>query len=460
MRPGRVTAWVPSRRCEAAWRDAPPDPRPLTVDQHHHLVASLGHAGEDPAEAPWIGFSCRLESAEPSSVAAALASFFDRHEGLRCDYRRAGDGFTRVVLPPGATEFEPLAFGVLDDARAAHACVTEHLSATAQPHVWPRAGFLTVDDGVHVTLYAAFDHVAFDLGSLHAAVDEIPLLHRAYARGDGPDPLLALPASHLDHAVAERERLAGVGPDDPRLEPWRALLAGGGVPGLPPASGVRRTDRLAHELVSMPLATAGETGELAELLAERETRLEDALLALALRAVAALEGVAPVAVPALLAVPGRSEEQAGSIGWFTGIVPLPLVVDPAAPLVALAREVRETCDRSGVEPLPAPVVSRLLGVPVRPSFVLAVVDHRTGPGVEAWRTHRAQAYLGHVPAGDQLHLWISCLPERTFLEARHPATPECGAWVATLSVTIRRAVLAELDPRPAPARAPAVAPAG
>lgn len=452
--PGKVTAWVPSSRCAAALRSSAPDPRPLTVDQHHHLTASLGSPGSDTAEAPWIGFSCRLDKGDPEPVAAALASFFDRHESLRCDYDRAGEGFARRVLATGEVEFEPLSFGYASDRQTAHACVVEHLSSSAQPHVWPRAGFVTVEDEHHVTLFAAFDHVTFDLASMHAAVDELPVLHRAYARGDGPDPFLVPPVSHLDHAAAERRRLADVTPGDPRLGPWRDFLRDGEVPGLPPSSGIGRTDRHAHELASMPLATRSETEELEERVAPRGACLESAVLALVVRAVAAQEGVQPHVVSALLAVPGRSAEQAGAIGWFTQTVPLRLEVDPAAALEEVTCRVEAIRREVGADPLPASVVAEVLGVPVRPSLVIAFVDHRRGPGVEAWKLNRAQGFLGHVPAGDQVHVWITCLPEGTFLEARHPATPECAAWVATLAVTIRRAVLAELDPVPVIAPAP------
>ncbi len=448
VRPGVVTAWVPTPGCVRAVRGAPPDARPLTEDQESHLLASAGASYLDPAEAPWIGFSVVLTAPTSTSVAAALASFFDRHESLRCDYVPDGERHRRRLASPGTVEFEPLPVGHYSGVQETHAAVVEHLASHAQPHVWPRAGFVTVESEAGLTLYAAFDHVTFDVQSMYAAADELPLLHHAYSAADAPDPCLARPGSHLDHAQEEADRLREVGPDDPRLAGWRALLEDGPAVPAPPSSGVRSGERWGHELTTMPVATPGEVRELDELSRSWGSSLERIFLALLLSSIAGLEP-GPNRLRALVAVPGRPPGQEGAVGWFAKLGPLVLDLEPGLELATLLARTTAVLDQmTEAAQLPLPVVRSLLDRPVEPELVLAVADHRAVPR-QGWRTSKAHGFLGHVPAGAQVHAAISCLSSGALLEARHPDTPICSAWMATVAVGVRRGVLAALDPRPA-----------
>ena len=381
-------------------------------------------------------------------MAAALASFFDRHDSLRCDYVADGEQRSRRLAPPGSVEFEALPVGHYTGSQEAHAAVIEHLAAHAQPHVWPRAGFVTVDSDVGVTLYAAFDHVTFDVQSMYAAADELPLLHHAYAAADAPDPALARPGSHLDHAQQEAAHLRDVRVRDPRLSGWRALLEQGDTLALPAASGVRGGERWGHDLITMPVATPGETRELEDLGRSWGHTLEQTFLALLIASIADLED-GPQTIRALLSVPGRGPGQEGAIGWFSRVGPLVVDVNPALDLRTLVARTAAAADvATEAARLPVPKVRSLLVRPIEPGLVLSIADHRAGPR-RGWRSSQARGFLGHVPASAQVHAWISCLSSGTLMEARHPDTPTCSAWMATVAVGVRRGVLAALDPRPA-----------
>lgn len=455
--PGEVTAWVPTLSSGVALQSWPTDPRPLTHDQEQRLVVAQGMTDVDPDEAPWIGFSCLLREADPESVAATLASLHDRHESLRCDYVAAaaphgGTTFVRRVLPAGAVEFEPLALGRHATSRDVHAVLTRHLARTASPLAWPYAGYVTVESEGVTTLYAAFDHITFDGGSMYALADEVPLLHRVFAAGDAPDPALALAGSHLDHAATERDFTREITAEHPLLQPWRDLLDDSGqVPGLPPASGVRRGDLLGHDLVSLPVATPGESAEFAALCRDWGVAPGLGYVAMLLRAIAAQEGPGPTRIAAMMSTPGRhSPEHRGAVGWFAGLAPLVHHVDPAADLREATLALAEVWDAAApAGRLPLPLVSELLGVPVEPGLVVSYNDSRHCPGWRDWRFHEIRGLLGHVPRGDQMHAWINGLSTGTFLEVRHPSRPECAGWVATLAVNVRRTLLASLDPRQA-----------
>ncbi|QIK76806.1 hypothetical protein [Nocardioides piscis] len=460
VRPGEVIAWVPTGTSRAALEACPADPRPLTHDQERHLSAPSGRNHQDADEVPWIAVACLLADARPASVAAALASLFDRHESLRCDYTVApfatpggapgrAEPFVRRVLPAGVVEFEPVPLGRQETALATHAAVMAHLGATANPVAWPHSGFVTIESEGRVTLVAAFDHVTFDGYSMYTVAAEIPLLHRVFAAGDAPDPALALSGSHLDHAVDERGFARSLTSRDPLLGPWRELLdESGRVPALPAASGVRRGGQLSHDLVSLPVAAPGEASAFRELCGSWGVSYGLSFIALLLRAIAAQEGPGPSTIRTMMSTHGRSSPYLGSMGWFAGVAPLTVDVDPAAELRDSTAAIGAAWARSAPSGrIPLALVGDLLETSVDPSLVVSFIDAKHCPGWRDWRATEARGFLGRVPPSDQMHAWISCLPSGTFLEVRHPDSRQCASWVASLAVTMRTALLSSLDPR-------------
>ena len=433
------------------------DPRPLTHDQLGHLSGSAGRPQGDPADAPWIGASLRLEHARPATVAAALASLFDRHESLRCDYvpgqvglpsgEPGGDeAFRRRVLPAGVAEFEEVPLGLHDTAAAVHEVVMHWFADHAGPAAWPHSAFVTVESEDEVTLFAGFDHVTFDGFSMYTFAAEIPLLHRVFAAGDAPDPALALSGTHLDHARDEREFTRSLTAQEPRLAPWRELLDDRGeVPGLPSASGVRRGDRVTHDMVSLPVAAAEEAEAFRTLCESWGIGYGLGFIALLLRAIAVQEGPGPTTIKTMMSTHGRFRPYRGSIGWFAGVAPLTVDIDPAEDLRDSAMAVRSAwTDSAPSGRIPLGVVGDLLGARVEPGLVVSFMDSRYCPGWAEWGSTGARGFLGHVPPSDQAHAWINCLPTGTFLEARHPDIPECASWVSTLAVSMRASLQSAL----------------
>lgn len=450
VRPGEVTAWVPTATSRMAFESCLRDPRPLTHDQRRHLSASAGRAYVDPREAPWIGISCRLVGARPAAVAAALASLVDRHESLRCDYTPGDDeSFVRRLLPPGVVEFEALSLGRHDTSVATHKALTTHLAATANPLEWPYSGFVTIESEDRVTLFAAFDHVTFDGYSMYSVADELPRLHRVFAAGDAPEPALELTGSHLDHARDERDFTRSLNSADPRLAPWRELLdESGRVPGLPAASGVRRGDRWSHDLASLPIASPAEAEAFRELCHSWGVSSGLSYIALLLQAIAAQEAPGASTVTAMMSTHGRSAAHVGSLGWFAGVAPLAMDVDPSADLRTTILATSAIWERSAPSGrIPLPLVGELLDTIVEPGLVVSFMDSKRCPGWRDWSATEARGFVGHVPRSDQMHTWINCLPSGTFLEARHPDTRQCARWVATLGVVMRTTLLSALDPR-------------
>ncbi|UUZ60854.1 hypothetical protein [Nocardioides sp. B-3] len=449
--PGELTAWLPTSASNAAFESCPHDVRPLTHDRGRHLLSAIGRIHDDPDEAPWIGVACHPADAQPASVAAAPASLFDRHESLRCDYVPGSSGgvFARRLLPPGLVEFEAVSPGFHDTSAAVHRVLVRHLAATANPSARPFSGFVTVESEERVTLFAAFDRVTFDGYSMYSVADELPRLHRTFAAEDAPDPALALTASHLDHAAAERDFTGSLTATDPHLRP--------------PASTARRVrgrPRTPCRVGGSPRGSVQPRHGVAARRRERRGRR--------FRPAVSRLGHVHRADLHRDAAPGhrrtgrpRTVDRAGddvdprALRRPPGLDRVvrrrcsPVVdVDPAADLRETATDV--SAARSLSAPagrIPLPVVGDLLGVSVEPGLVVSFMESTRTPGWREWRETEARGFLGHVPLSDQMHAWVNVLPSGTFLEALHPATPQCTARVATLAVTMRSALLSLIDPR-------------
>ena len=425
---GRITAWQPCPDSEKAYAATTFDVREPSINQSAHLA---GVAPSDDA-APWIGFSCRLDDATPQSVSTALARYLDRHESLRSGFVRMTDGgLARRTLPPGVVRFAPVDLDESSSAATAFEVARAHLARSTQRFSWPAAAFVTIDDGTSTTLIAAFDHCTFDGYSAYLSVAELVDLH-----ADSPRA-----ASYVDFGVTER---AGCERDDlgPGLDVWRAALDDERrLPALPSATGVARGAEHPHTVVSHPIASRAESRDFIASLKAGGTPVGVGFIALLVHAVMLQES--STRLTAMMSTHNRATpELARAIGWFAGVVPMTVDAPPGADLADVTRATATAWHRStpgGAVPLP--VAAQRLDADLQPSFVLSYINGTRCPGADDWERSRANVLLGPVAPGAQVHAWISCLPDGTYLEIRHPDTPQCGAWVDRLALSMRAEML-------------------
>lgn len=441
VRPGEVHLWVPQSATLRAFALAPADPRPVTPDQQHRLrVASTPRRPDDEVN-PWIGMRATLPGADFAAVAGMLRRFYARHESLRCMFLAHGSQYERRIAAPEDIGFQPRPLGRFDTAEETFDAVMAELDDLTGPLVWPASTVVTVtDDRGVITVYAAFDHVTFDgysayltMGELRRHLDD-ELLHRPL-----PEPV----GSYIDFAVEQRAVHESIKPDDPALEPWRrALDASGGLPGLPSATGVGRSDAIAHRVRHPVFAGPTLSVEFDRWCDRRGIAPGLAYLTILLRAMVAEEADDRITV--LMSTHNRQRpEWHQAIGWFAGVVPLTVELGRH---LTLTEAIERTDDAWAfgrtAESIPLPLANELLGASMRPAAVVSFLDSRHCPGREQWQEMDSTVFLGLVEPSDEMHLWVNAMPYGAELLQRAPNTGPCIDWLDRLMARMRSQMVA------------------
>ena len=444
---GELILWFPSKESQRATFSAPLDNRPLTADQLVHFddpaAVDLDAEPSDLNPAPWIGLSCFLADATAESVARTIGRYFDRHEIMRNVFDTDDFGsITRSLIPAGLARFEPVTVGV-HDSQENHRRLARHLAREARCTDWPYAGFATIHHEGGATLFAAFDHMVFDGYSLYISLDEFPRTHANVLAGEAA----AAPApSHADYALLEHTQLNQLTSNSPEVAAWRnALNEDQRLPGLPSQTGVQPSEQWPHEFVSLPLLSAQETVEVKNALHARGASSGLGFMAGVLTAALSFEPSHEISF--LVSTHNRPSAAWGSsVGWFAGVVPIALHLGNDVSLDATYQALSsewETNKNAGIVRMPE--VSRLLNAQIEPSLVLSYMENKHAPGSDRWKEYHAKTLLGPTPSGAQIHLWINCMPEGTFLEVRYPTKPSCLRWIQDIATQSRAVFLAALE---------------
>ncbi len=445
---GEVTAWVPTTGTLEAILDVAVDPRRPSYEQLHRLRST--HADPAPdAPNPWIAFGVRLPGADGSSVAETLHRYVDRHETLRSSLLLSpGGDVVRRTLPAGSVRFERRPLGRTRTPAQTRRVLEDYLGRQTHPLSWPSYAFVTVGhpDPPHVdavTLFGAFDHLVYDGYSTYNDLSKVPESHAAVLRGE---PAGAPAASHVDFSDAEHTRWAGLGVDDPQLDPWREIVDEHGVVAPPPeATGVRRGDLLPHALFSLPVASRADSEAFARLMGASGHSSAMAFTALLVQAIADL---GEPTVRCLFSVHGRPDPAAAeSTGWYARLAPLRIDLTGALDLGDSAERTHAAWRRStDASELPLPLVAQTLGRPLHPCLVVSYIYGERLPGHHIWPRYQSRTFVGAVRPSDQIHLWISRMPEGTSLDIRIPDLPQTASWAGSVAARMHERLSAVLQP--------------
>jgi hypothetical protein len=417
---GEVTFWHPDDASLQALQLAPLDPRRPSPDQERRYADRAARDPDDPS-CPYIAIGTYLPGATPESIAETLRRFVDRHETFRSALVPGEDRLERRTVPPGALSFRPERVGG-GSPEEILPLVAEHFRRYAEPTSWPCLAAVTVTAPDGRTLVAmAVDHVSFDGVSGYLCFDELQVIHKRVLTGAPPPP----PAvSYVDaaHRVALACEAATL--DGPELTLWREALQAGLL---------RLPDRL--DVVAGPDSTMSIDSTLI-VGAPTQERLEAYAAAQGLRTPLLLLVLLEQALESDVEGPyyvathnRRGAERTESIGWYAGIAPY-LRTDPRTSLPDRARELgvrwREIAAAGMLE---VPFVAQALGLDVRPTLVVSLVDLTAFPGHPRWVGEGAATWAGPVPPSGEIHLWLKRSSAGVSLEARHLTTPANRAWV-------------------------------
>lgn len=439
---GDIHLWVPRSSTMRGFAAAATDPRPVTPDQQRRLEVACELRLPDDEVNPWIGLRATLRDADMAAIAGTLRRFCARHESLRCMFVRTPDGsYERRILDADQIAFQPRPLGHFADRGEAFDAVMAELDDRTGAWAWPAATIVSVTDELgDITVFGAFDHVTFDGYSAYLTIGELKQhLEDELTCAPLPTPV----GSYVDFAVEQRAIQEAITPEDPALEPWRlAADATGDLPGLPRATGVRRGDTIRHRVRYPTFAGPRLSTAFHRWCESLGTPAGLGFVAVLMRAMVAEEDDHRMTV--LMSTHNRSRpEWHQAIGWFSGVVPMTVDLDPGLSLPEIVARTAEAW-RFGrsAEAVPLPLANHILGTSMRPATVVSFLDSRHCPGREEWEDMDSAVFLGEVEPSDEMHLWVNSMPYGTELLHRAPNTPPCIEWLDRVMGRMREQMIA------------------
>ncbi|OEJ30670.1 condensation domain-containing protein [Streptomyces subrutilus] len=339
--PGRVVEWrLRSTAAEACGPDDEPGRRASFNQEKHFNVAEESRAADDPV-ASWIAVTFEVAGRlDEPALAQALLAFVQRHEVLRCAFRRLAGELACEPFDPAELALEAETVGAFETSGALRDFLVERFTRSIDTLSWPLFVMGAVLREDSATVYLAFDHIVCDGMSMPIVVHEVLTAYEALCRGEESGLPSAAP-SYLDFADEQRRRYLSIDARDERLDYWKEFIARGGefFPRFPLDLGVE-PDRM------YPIVNEAST-----LLDAAETEVyEKTCLAvggkpfmgvLAAVAVCLREAGGPGVYRGLMPVSERGREGWGnSVGWFVNTMPIEFDASPGRDFAQVMAGVR------------------------------------------------------------------------------------------------------------------------
>ncbi|MEU4123540.1 condensation domain-containing protein [Streptomyces virginiae] len=225
--PGRVVEW--RLRSSAVEAEGPGDPasRKASFNQDKHFtVAEESRAADDPV-ASWVAVTFEVTGPlDERALAQALLSFVQRHEVLRCAFRRLAGEVACEPFAPATLTLDPERVGTFEDADELSDFLVERFKRSIDTLSWPLfiMGAVVREDSA--TVYLAFDHIVCDGMSMPIVAREVLTAYEGLCRGEAVE--LPPAPSYLDFAEEQRRRYLSIDARDGRLDYWKAFMGPAG----------------------------------------------------------------------------------------------------------------------------------------------------------------------------------------------------------------------------------------
>lgn len=436
--PGVLTEWLP---CAAQddWRE---DPRPPSYVHEAHLRRTSG-ARYGGGRESWLGTA--FEMAGPIDIDAfrrALHRWIDRHEPLRSHATLTageGSGLLRRTAPPGKVSVRH----IRHDPADAHT-LRDHLHDLfddyTTPHLWPSYVFATLErlpddfapegpgspaSAPPFTVFFGADHSIIDGYSIVLVAHEISALYEEERSGRAAD--LFPVGSYVDFGAAERNDSARLDDDHEAVRAWqRTLVAcGGAAPTFPLPIGPRPPRAVAQQRSAERWFDDDEATVFSTRCRAAGAGFFAGVLACFGQATAELAGAEDFRT----VVPAHTRAGpvwAGALGWFVGLRPIHLSLSGTIQFEVLAARAAEELRRTQASArVPCDRVGELLGVPIRPRFVISYMDVRFVPMAAQWPEWNVRALRSRSYTHD-VYVWINRTPEGVNMSARFPDNTVAG----------------------------------
>ncbi|MEU6865170.1 condensation domain-containing protein [Streptomyces sp. NPDC046876] len=339
MAPGRVVEW---RLRSTAGPEPAGAGRWASFNQDKHFTVAEESRGADDPVASWVAVTFEVEGAlDEEALAGALLAFVQRHEVLRCTFRRLAGELACEPITPGELALDAVPVASFDSNRELVGYLSERFKRSIDTLSWPLFTMGAVLREDSATVYLAFDHIVCDGLSMPVVVQDVQGAYEALRRGE--EPAAAPAPSYLDFAEEQRRRYLSFDADDERLAYWKEFVAGGDgafFPRFPLDLGVApgRMYPIVNE--ASELLDAGEA-EVFEKVC-REVDGKPFMGVLAAVAVCLREAGGPGVYRGFMPVSERGRAGwADSVGWFVNTMPIEFDASPGRDFGQVMAGVRE-----------------------------------------------------------------------------------------------------------------------
>jgi 2-O-sulfo trehalose long-chain-acyltransferase len=325
--PGRVVSWQASPASLEKARQAPVSDVPLSAMQQAHLRGFSRYAARGLNYARLvIGSADEPGRCDVRAMSYVINLHLRRHKTYHSWFEF--DDLERIVRhtidDPADIEFLPIRH---DDMTPSE--WHQFVLSTPDPVRWDCFRFGIIQRADHFTFFAVVDHVHCDPTIISGLYTEIVINYRGLVRGAA---LVQLPpaASHDDFCMREKQHLAALTLDSPEVRKWVefADTNGGTLPDFPLPLG-DLSQATGGDLVLERLMDREQTAEFESLCMAAGARFSGGLFACV--ALAQYELTGATTYYGLTPIDKRrSLAEFSTMGWFTGVVPLTVPVNPAS----------------------------------------------------------------------------------------------------------------------------------
>jgi hypothetical protein len=322
---GSIVTWQPTPGSLAKAKQAPAVAAPPSSMQAGHLrgYVEFGERGLEYSRlvmGSWeIPGKCDIRT-----MTHVINAHLRRHETYRSwfEYKDANNIVRHTIANPRDIQLAATNHGTLTQTEW-----RDLVLSTPDPLQWDCFKFGLIQHEEHCTLFAIVDHLHCDPALVSSLYVEILTNYNALLEGKPPVQLPAS-ASHGDFCTRERQTAASNTLDSPAVRKWIEFAEnnGGGMPDFPLPLGDQSIP-CGGDIIIERLMTPEQTAQFESNCITGGARFSGGLFACA--ALAHYELTGDETYYGLTPVDKRSTpEEYMTMGWFTGIVPFTVPVDP------------------------------------------------------------------------------------------------------------------------------------
>jgi hypothetical protein len=426
---GIVVSWHPSPASRAKVDKAPVSAVPLSYQQAQHVRGYRSHLsnGRDMARLNMPAWDIPGQC-DVRAMTHVINAYLRRHDTYHSwfELTDTDDIVRRTVTNPRDIAFVPTKHGEMSATEW-----RDHVLSTPDPLRWDCFSFGIIQRADHFTFYISIDHVHTDAMLMGLVLLEIHMMYAALAGGAGPVPLPDA-GSYNDYCVRQHEFLSAMTTDSPEVCEWIRFAE-------------RNDGTLPHfplPLGDPPWSATGDLITVRLMDKQQAERFEAACTAAGSRFIGGVFACAALAQHELTGsadyhvitptTTRQSPEEFRTTGWFTGVVPISVPVDPSS-FGATARAAQSSFDdRLPLAHVPFDRVLELAdgamglrspdpGVPMV-SYLDAGLPPLSASIIAEWERMNGKVY-SDARAAYQIGIWVNRGERETTVTVAFPDNP-------------------------------------